>query len=74
MYRVGHPTVLYGGVTGSDSIVGSTGMVESVSPEAFVRVQGELWKADCHEGDLKIGEEVTITSIDGLSLTVKKNS
>jgi membrane protein implicated in regulation of membrane protease activity len=72
MYRVGHPTVLYGGVTGSDSIVGSTGMVESVSPEAFVRVQGELWKAYCPGGELKEGEEVVVTAIDGLSLTVSK--
>ncbi len=72
MYRIGHPTVLYGGVTGSDSIVGSTGTVESVAPEVFVRVQGELWKADCSGGKLKEGEEVTVTAIDGLSLTVSK--
>ncbi len=70
MYRIGHPTVLYRDVTGADSIIGSTGTVESVQPEVFVRVQGELWKADCPDGKLKEGEEVTVTDIDGLSLTV----
>ena len=72
MYRIGHPTVLYGGVTGADSIVGSTGTVESVLPEIFVRVQGELWKASCPGGGLNVGEEVTVTAIDGLSLSVSK--
>lgn len=72
MYRVGHPTVLYEGVTGPDSIVGSTGMVETVLPEVFVRVQGELWKAYCPDSELKTGDEVIVTAIDGLSLTVRK--
>lgn len=72
MYRIGHPTVLYGDVTGADSIVGSMGTVESVMPEAFVRVQGELWKASCPDGEMKVGDEVIITAIDGLSLTVRR--
>jgi len=76
MYRIGHPTVLYGGVTGADSILGSTGTVESTMPEIFVRVQGELWKASCPGGALKAGDEVTVTAVDvdGLSLTVYKKS
>jgi len=72
MYRIGHPTVLYRDATGADSIIGSTGTVESIRPEVFVRVQGELWKADCADGNLKEGEEVTVTAIDGLSLTVSR--
>ena len=73
MYRVGHPTVLYGGVTGPDAIVGSTGTVETIDqPEIYVRVQGELWKASCPGSELKAGDEVIVTAIDGLSLTVGK--
>jgi membrane protein implicated in regulation of membrane protease activity len=72
MYRIGHPTVLYGDVTGPEAIVGSTGTVETVLPEAFIRVQGELWKASCPDGELKVGEEVTVTAVDGLSLTVSR--
>ena len=75
MYRVGHPTVLYDGVTGPDSIVGSTGTVETIlQSEVYVRVQGELWKASCPGSELKAGDEVTVTAIDGLSLTVRKKS
>ena len=73
MYRVGHPTVLYGGVTGLDSMAGSAGAVETVQQqEIYVRVQGELWKASCPDGELKVGDEVIVTAIDGLSLTVRK--
>jgi len=73
MYRVGHPTILYGGVTGPDAIVGSTGTVETImQTEVYVRVQGELWKASCPGSGLKAGDEVIVTAIDGLSLTVGK--
>jgi membrane protein implicated in regulation of membrane protease activity len=73
MYRVGHPTVLYEGVTEPDAIVGSTGTVETImQTEVYVRVQGELWKASCPGSELKAGDEVIVTAIDGLSLTVRK--
>jgi membrane protein implicated in regulation of membrane protease activity len=73
MYRVGHPTVLYESVTDPDSIVGSRGTVESVlETEVYVRVQGELWKSSCPDCQLKEGDQVTVTAIDGLSLTVRK--
>jgi membrane protein implicated in regulation of membrane protease activity len=46
--------VLYGGVTGPDAIVGSTGTVESIEQaEIYVRVQGELWKVSSTGGSLK---------------------
>jgi len=72
MYRIGHPTVLYGDVTGPEAIVGSIGTVETIQPEIFIKVQGELWKASCPDGELKVGEEVTVTDIEGLSLTVSR--
>lgn len=72
MYRIGHPTVLYGDVTGPEALLGSTGTVETIHPEPFIRVQGELWKASCPDGEMKVGEEVTVTAVDGLSLTVSR--
>lgn len=77
MYRVGHPTVLRESVTDPDSIVGSTGTVESVvENEVYVRVQGELWKSSCPDCPPKDGDEVIVTAVDvnDLSLTVRKKA
>ena len=72
-YRLGHPTVLLEGVTSPESIVGSEGIVQQdLEPEGYVQVRGELWKASSTAGGLKKGEEVIITGIDGLKLTVTR--
>ena len=72
-YRLGHPTVLLEGVTSPESIVGSEGIVQQdLAPEGYVQVRGELWKASSTAGGLKKGEEVIITGIDGLKLTVTR--
>ena len=73
MYLIGHPTVLYEPVTAPESIVGSEGVVEAdLAPEGYVRVRGELWKAACEDGNPGRGEEVVVTRLDGMKLTVKK--
>jgi membrane protein implicated in regulation of membrane protease activity len=75
MYRIGHPTVLYEPVTAPESIVGNEGLVESnLDPEGYVRVHGELWKASSSAGPLAKGEEVIVTKLDGMKLTVEKKS
>jgi membrane protein implicated in regulation of membrane protease activity len=72
-YRLGHPTVLLEGVTSPESIVGSEGVVQQdLAPEGYVQVRGELWKASSAGGGLKRGEEVIVTGIDGLKLTVTR--
>jgi membrane protein implicated in regulation of membrane protease activity len=72
-YRLGHPTVLLEGVTAPESIVGSEGIVQQdLTPEGYVQIRGELWKASSAGGCLKKGEEVIITGIDGLKLTVTR--
>jgi len=72
-YLVGHPTVLLEGVTAPESIVGSEGFVQQdLAPEGYVQVRGELWKASSAGGVVKKGEEVIITGIDGLKLTVTR--
>jgi membrane protein implicated in regulation of membrane protease activity len=75
MYRIGHPTISYKKVNAPESIVGSTGMVEkALTPDGFVRVRGELWKARSDDGNLAKDQEVTVSGIDGLKLTVNKKS
>jgi membrane protein implicated in regulation of membrane protease activity len=72
-YRIGHRTVLTEGVTSPDSIVGSEGVVQQdLAPEGYVQVRGELWRASSAAGGLTKGEEVIITGIDGLKLTVTR--
>ena len=73
MYRIGHPTISYKKVNAPESIIGSTGVVEKVlTPDGIVRVRGELWKARSDDGNLDKGQEVTVSGIDGLKLTVNK--
>jgi membrane protein implicated in regulation of membrane protease activity len=73
MYRIGHPTVLYEPVNAPESIVGNEGVVESdLNPEGYVKVHGELWKASCASGPLFRGDEVIVTSLNGMKLTVEK--
>ena len=75
MYRIGHPTILYEPVNSPESIIGSTGVVESsLNPVGHVRVCGELWQASGGDGNMAKGEEVIVTSIDGLKLTVVRKS
>lgn len=75
MYRIGHPTVLYEGVTDPGSIVGKGGVVEvDLNPAGYVRVEGELWKAASAGGGLHKGDEVVITGINGLELTVERKT
>ena len=73
MYVIGHPTVLYEPVTAPESIVGNEGVVEAdLSPEGYVRVRGELWKASCPDGDINRGEEIIVTRLNGMKLTVQR--
>jgi membrane protein implicated in regulation of membrane protease activity len=71
MYRIGHPTISYIGVNSPEQIIGSIGIVENwLVSKGYVRVRGELWKSISCESNLKKGEEVMITEMDGLTLTI----
>lgn len=75
MYLVGHPTVLQESVNAAESIIGNEGVVEvALAPEGYVRVRGELWKASCINGQLSKGEEITVTGLEGMKLTVEKKA
>ena len=61
--------------TNIDAIIGRTGIVlQNITNnnDGRVRVGNERWRARAEE-DIKQGEEIVVTSVDGATLVVKKN-
>jgi membrane-bound serine protease (ClpP class) len=59
--------------TGREDLIGKTALVkEKLAPEGMVLHMGELWEARSESGDIDIGEEVLISKVEGLKLTVTK--
>jgi membrane protein implicated in regulation of membrane protease activity len=60
--------------TNIDTIVGKTGIVEqdiAADKEGMVKVGYEQWRARSDEA-IKTGEEITVTGVSGVTLSVKK--
>lgn len=72
------PFVLRGGLsarpkTGPESLIGKEALViEELSPEGVVKVEGEMWRAECLNGNARRGESVTIVGIKGAKLLVER--
>jgi membrane-bound serine protease (ClpP class) len=59
--------------TGKEELVGKTAVAkQTLNPEGLVLFKGELWSAVSETGRVEPGEEVTITKVEGLKLSVKK--
>jgi membrane-bound serine protease (ClpP class) len=59
--------------TGREAMIGMTAVARTpLEPAGSVFVHGELWQATLDEGRAETGEEVVITRIDGLRLTVTR--
>jgi membrane-bound serine protease (ClpP class) len=59
--------------TGAAGMVGQTGLVRTpLDPEGQVLVDGEIWRAVAADGPVAAGEQVRITGVDGLTLTVAR--
>jgi len=59
--------------TGREELIGKTATVrEALDPQGTVFFKGELWSAVSEEGAIKIGEEVSIKRLDGLTLYVTR--
>jgi membrane-bound serine protease (ClpP class) len=57
---------------GAETLLGRVVEVaQECRPVGYVRVQGELWRAQCDEG-ARPGEQVRITGRNGLLLTVSR--
>ncbi len=61
-------------VSGVEHLHGAPGIVEAISSDGhpMVRVEGELWQAAC-EQSLAPGDEVVVSDLKGLTLTVNRN-
>jgi membrane-bound ClpP family serine protease len=58
---------------GREELVGKTAVVKtSLEPKGVVLVEGEHWTATIDKGTAQPEEEVTVTRVDGLKLTVTK--
>jgi membrane-bound serine protease (ClpP class) len=61
--------------TGREDLKGKTVEVkETLNPEGTIFYEGELWRAVSDSGLIEAGEEVVITKVEGLKLTVTKKS
>jgi membrane-bound serine protease (ClpP class) len=59
---------------GKEELVGKTAVVEiALEPKGIVLIEGERWTAILDKGHAEPEEEVIITKVEGLKLTVTKN-
>lgn len=57
--------------TGAEGLIGRVAIAKTaLAPKGTVLVDGELWKAEVDDGKIEPGEEVTITKVEGLKLSV----
>jgi len=60
-------------ITGIEGMVGEIGEVtEALAPMGFVRVHGELWKAESTSGQIEKGVKIKVVSIENLKLFVDR--
>jgi len=60
-------------VTGAEGMIGQSALVtDALDPNGTVMVNGELWRARCLDGEIAIGEDVEIISVERLSLEVRR--
>ena len=61
--------------TGREAMIGMVAVAKTpLDPTGTVFVHGELWQATVEEGKVEPGEEVIITKLDGLKLTVRRKN
>ncbi len=59
--------------TGAEAMIGMRGVVtRATETETWIRVHGELWRAQCAQ-TLRTGDEVLVVNLEGLTLRVEKS-
>jgi membrane-bound serine protease (ClpP class) len=58
--------------TGAEGLIGATAeVIEACDPSGRVRLRGEIWRAQC-ASRVEVGDRVTITGVDGLTLEIER--
>lgn len=58
---------------GREDLVGKTAEVRTpLTPKGTIFIQGEYWTAVSGEGNIEAGEEVIVTGVDNLVLSVER--
>lgn len=71
MYRVGRPIFSLKPKVAFENIIGAEGVVIRWQlSSGYVKVQGVLWKARCQGCQLRTGDGVVVTAVEGLRLVV----
>ncbi|WP_457742825.1 NfeD family protein [Thermococcus sp.] len=74
------PYVLGGGLekrpsVGSEALIEREAVViEELNPEGIVKLDNELWKAECINGRAKVGEMVRVVKVEGTKLLVERRA
>jgi membrane-bound serine protease (ClpP class) len=59
--------------TGAAALIGQTATARSyLNPDGFIFLKGERWKAVAEDAPVNEGERVEVTSVKGLTLTVRR--
>lgn len=75
MHKAVIPTLHKKKITGSEGMIGLTGIViEPLIPKGVIRVSGESWKARTVDENIAVDEEVEILGLEGLTLKVGRKS
>ncbi len=73
IYRMGSRALRRKPMVGLLTMVGGRGKVaSSLDPEGFIKINGELWRAESAVGKIDVGEEVIVKDQDGTKLIVVK--
>jgi len=60
---------------GTQALIGASAIARSdLDPEGFVFLRGERWKAIAADGPISSGAAVQVMSVDGLTLTVRRQA
>lgn len=59
--------------SGMESLIGVRGLtMETLNPEGYIKLRGELWKAVSNEGPITSGAEVEVCQLERTKLVVKR--
>jgi len=75
LYRFITPVLTESKLTACEGMVGLKGkVVAALTPDGYIKVSGELWKASSNDTNISIGEEVVVWGMEGLKLLVRREN